>query len=346
MSTRYLERVSEEIGEALASKDGWHVVVFRSTMVPGTCENILVPILEQASGKRVGIDFGVCVNPEFLREGTSVWDFENPPKIVVGESDERSGSVVMSLYDGLDGPRFRVPIAVAEMTKYVDNSFHALKVTFGNEIGTLCATLGLDSHAVMDIFLTDTKLNISAAYLRPGFAFGGSCLPKDVRALTHTARKHDLELPVLANVLVSNEMQIRRVVDNILALGRRKVGIFGLAFKSGTDDLRESPMVELAERLIGKGYDVRIYDANVALSKLLGANRAYLEERLPHIGQLLTGEVEAVLEHGEVFIAGTKDPAVVAAIDSLGEDQIVIDLVRLPGAEERRLKPGYIGIGW
>ena len=346
LSTRYLESVSEEIGEALASKDGWHVVVFRSTMVPGTCQNILVPILEQASGKRVGIDFGVCVNPEFLREGTSVWDFENPPKTVVGESDERSGSAVMSLYDGLNGPRFRVPIAVAEMTKYVDNSFHALKVTFGNEIGALCATLGLDSHEVMDIFLTDTKLNISAAYLRPGFAFGGSCLPKDVRALTHTARKHDLELPVLANVLVSNEMQIRRVVDNILALGRRKIGIFGLAFKSGTDDLRESPMVELAERLIGKGYDVRIYDANVALSKLLGANRAYLEERLPHIGQLLTDEVEAVLEHGEVFIAGTKDPAVVTAIDSLREDRIVIDLVRLPGAEERRLKPGYIGIGW
>ena len=220
LSTRYLESVSEEIGEALASKDGWHVVVFRSTMVPGTCENILVPILERASGKRAGIDFGVCVNPEFLREGTSVWDFENPPKTVVGESDERSGSAVMSLYDGLNGPRFRVPIAVAEMTKYVDNSFHALKVTFGNEIGTLCATLGLDSHAVMDIFLTDTKLNISAAYLRPGFAFGGSCLPKDVRALTHTARQHDLELPVLANVLVSNEMQIRRVVDNILAIGQ------------------------------------------------------------------------------------------------------------------------------
>jgi GDP-mannose 6-dehydrogenase len=346
LSTRYLESVSEEIGQALASKDGWHVVVFRSTMVPGTCENLLVPILEQASGKRVGIDFGVCVNPEFLREGTSVWDFENPPKTVVGESDARSGSAVMSLYDGLNGPRFRVPIAVAEMTKYVDNSFHALKVTFGNEIGTLCATLGLDSHQVMDIFLTDTKLNISAAYLRPGFAFGGSCLPKDVRALTHTARSHDLELPVLANIMVSNEMQIRRVVDNILAVGKRKIGIFGLAFKSGTDDLRESPMVEVAERLIGKGYDVRIYDANVELSRLLGGNRAYLEERLPHIRQLLTGEIETVLDHGEVFIAGTKDPAVVNAIDSLREDRIIIDLVRLPQAEERRLKPNYIGIGW
>src|SRR6476620_1345745 len=346
LSTRYLETVSEEIGEALAGKDGWHVVVFRSTMVPGTCEKVLIPVLERASGKRAGVDFGVCVNPEFLREGTSVWDFENPPKTVVGESDGRSGSAVMSLYDGLNGPRFRVPIAVAEMTKYVDNSFHALKVTFGNEIGTLCATLGLDSHEVMDIFLTDTKLNISGAYLRPGFAFGGSCLPKDVRALLHTARKHDLELPVLANVLVSNEMQVRRAVDNILELGRRRIAIFGLAFKSGTDDLRESPMVELAERLIGKGCDVMIHDTNVALSKLLGANRSYLEERLPHIGRWLTDDIESLLEHGEVFIVGTKDPIVVAAIDSLGEDRIVLDLVRLPGAEERRLKPGYIGIGW
>ena len=261
-------------------------------------------MLEQASGKRAGVDFGVCVNPEFLREGTSVWDFENPPKTVVGESDERSGSAVMSLYDGLDGPRFRVPIAVAEMTKYVDNSFHALKVTFGNEIGTLCATLGLDSHEVMDIFLTDTKLNISAAYLRPGFAFGGSCLPKDVRALIHTARKHDLELPVLANVLVSNEMQVRRAVDNILE-GRRKIVIFGLAFKSGTDDLRESPMVELAERLIGKGFDVLIHDTNVELSRLVGANRSYIGKQLPHIGRMLIDDIWAVVEHSEIMVIGT-----------------------------------------
>ncbi len=224
LSTLYLESVSKEIGEALAVKDGWHIVVLRSTMVPGTCENLIIPILEKVSGKKAGVDFGVCVNPEFLREGTSVRDFENPPKIVVGESDEYSGSVVMGLYDGLDAPRFRVPIAVAEMTKYVDNGFHALKVTFGNEIGTLCAALGLDSHAVMDIFLADTKLKITGAYLRPGFAFGGSCLPKDVRALTHTARQHDVELPVLANVLVSNEMQIRRVVDKILDLASGRSG--------------------------------------------------------------------------------------------------------------------------
>lgn len=346
LSTTYLERVSAEIGAALASKQGWHVVAYRSTMVPGTCRGVLIPILERASGKTAGVDFGVCVNPEFLREGSSVRDFENPPKTVVGESDERSGSALMSLYDGLPGPRFRVPLSVAEMTKYVDNSFHALKVSFGNEIGALCSELGLDSHAVMDIFLADTKLNISPAYLRPGFAFGGSCLPKDVRALNHTARQHDLELPVLQNVLASNEAQLRRAVDLVIALGRRRVGIFGLSFKSGTDDLRESPMVEFAERLIGKGYDVRIYDANVALSRLMGANRAFIEERLPHIGELLTDDIATVVDHGEIYIAGTAEPEVVAAIDGIGTDRTVIDVVRLPGAAQRRLRPGYIGIGW
>jgi GDP-mannose 6-dehydrogenase len=346
LSSLYLERASEEIGAALARKDTWHVVVFRSTMVPGTCENVLIPALERASGKRVGVDFGVCVNPEFLREGTSVWDFEHPPKTVVGESDERSGAQVMSLYDGLGGPRFRVPIAVAEMTKYVDNCFHALKVVFGNEIGALCATLGLDSHSVMDIFLADTKLNISPAYLRPGFAFGGSCLPKDVRALTHVARQNDLDLPVLTSVLASNETQMRRAVDLVVSVGRRKVSIFGLSFKSGTDDLRESPMVELAERLIGKGYDVRIYDAHVALSRLVGANRAYIHEHLPHIGELLTDDIAAVVEHGEVFIIGTTEPSVVEAVQEIGPEGMIIDLVRLPNAADRRSRPGYVGIGW
>nr|WP_169589117.1 nucleotide sugar dehydrogenase [Antrihabitans stalactiti] len=346
LSTVYLERASEEIGTALANKDGWHVVVYRSTMVPGTCESILIPALERTSGKRAGADFGVCVNPEFLREGTSVKDFWEPPKTVVGESDARSGEMVMSLYEGLSGPRFQVPISVAEMTKYVDNSYHALKVTFGNEVGALCAKLGLDSHAVMDIFLADTKLNVSAAYLRPGFAFGGSCLPKDVRALNHTARQNDLEIPVLANVLASNEAQIRRTVDMIISLGRRRVGMFGLSFKAGTDDLRESPMVELAERLIGKGYDVRIYDANVALSRLMGANRAYIEEHLPHIGELLSGDIEDVLAHGETFVVGSKDKLVIEAVDRIGEDRPIVDLVRLPGAEERRLHENYQGIGW
>ena len=346
LATRYLERATDEIGAALATKDSFHVVVYRSTMVPGTCEEILIPRLERASGKRVGVDFGVCVNPEFLREGSSVRDFLNPPKTVVGESDERSGKLVTSLYDGLGGPRFRVPIPVAEMVKYVDNSFHALKVGFGNEIGAICASLGLDSHAVMDIFLADTKLNLSAAYLRPGFAFGGSCLPKDVRALMHTARIHDVEVPVLANVLVSNEMHLRRAVDQVIALGKRRIGIFGLSFKPGTDDLRESPMVELAERLIGKGYDVKICDANVALSRLLGANRDFIEELLPHIGEVLTDDVDAVLDHAEVLIAGSREPAVVAAVNRAGAQHTVVDLVRLPGAEERRRREGYVGLGW
>jgi GDP-mannose 6-dehydrogenase len=346
LSTEYLERASEQIGAALATKDTWHVVVYRSTMIPGTCENLLIPLLEKASGKTVGVDFGVCLNPEFLREGTSVRDFLDPPKTVVGESDERSGALVTSLYDGLPGPRFRVPIAVAEMTKYVDNSFHALKVTFANEIGAVCAAVGLDAHAVMDVFLADTKLNISPAYLRPGFAFGGSCLPKDVRALTHTARRHDVDMPVLSNVLVSNETHLRRAVELITSRGRRKVGIFGLSFKTGTDDLRESPLVELAERLVGKGYDLRIYDPDVALSRLVGANRAYLAERLPHISELLTDDLDAVLTHAETCVVGSGEPRVVAAVAALRPDQFLVDLVRLPDAAQRRGDPAYAGIAW
>ncbi len=346
LQTRYLESVAKEIGAALADKDGWHVVVFRSTMVPNTCERLLIPLLEQESGKRAGTDFGVCVNPEFLREGTSVSDFDSPPKTVVGESDPRSGAEVMDLYADLGGPKFQVPIAVAEMTKYVDNSFHALKVTFGNEIGALCSGLGLDSHAVMDIFLADTKLNISPAYLRPGFAFGGSCLPKDVRALSHMARQNDLELPMLTNVLNSNEAQLRRAVDMVIALGHRKVTILGLAFKTGTDDLRESPLVELAERLIGKGYDVRIFDQNVGLSRLIGANREYLEQHLPHVGQLITDDVDVAMAHGDVLIVGSKHPAIIDAVAADQSTRTVIDLVRLPDAETRRLSANYLGIGW
>lgn len=346
LSTRYLEEVTSEIGAALKEKDRWHVVVFRSTMVPGTCEELLIPLLERASGKSAGIDFGVCVNPEFLREGTSVRDFLDPPKTVVGGSDPRSRETVIGLYEGLPGPRFQVPIRVAEMTKYVDNSFHALKIGFANEVGALCAALDLDSHAVMDIFVADTKLNISPAYLRPGFAFGGSCLPKDLRALTHTARRNDVDIPLLANLLVSNEVHLRRALDLVIASGRRKVGIFGLSFKAGTDDLRESPMVELVERLIGKGFDVKIHDANVVLSRLIGANRTYIDERLPHIGEVLIDDVDAVLEHGEVLIVGSRSPEVIDAISRLGSESLIIDLVRLPNAAQLRGKPNYQGIGW
>jgi GDP-mannose 6-dehydrogenase len=345
LSTEYLERVAEEIGAALAAKDSRHTVVFRSTMLPGTCEKLLIPLLEKSSDKVAGADFGVVVNPEFLREGTSVRDYYDPPKTVIGQLDEASGDPVAELYKDLPGPVFRVPIAVAEMTKYVDNCFHGLKVGFGNEIGAICHALGLDSHKVMDIFLADTKLNISPAYLRPGFAFGGSCLPKDLRGLVHAARRADVSVPILEHVLPSNVEHLRRAFELVVATGKRKIGLLGLSFKPGTDDLRESPIVELAEQLLGKGYDVRIYDANVTLSRLIGANRDYIDARVPHLSQLLGDDIDAVKDHAEVLIVGNKDEAVLAAVKDPG-DRIVIDLVRLPDAEQRRGKPGYVGLGW
>jgi GDP-mannose 6-dehydrogenase len=345
LSTAHLERVAEQIGRALAPLSHRHTVVFRSTMLPGTCLDLLVPILERTSGRRAGKGFGVAVNPEFLREGSSVRDFFDPPKTVIGELDRDSGDVVAALYDGLPGEVFRVPIPVAEMTKYIDNAFHGLKIGFANEIGAICRALGLDSHQVMDLFLADRKLNVSQAYLRPGFAFGGSCLPKDLRGLVYAARRADVSAPIIEHVLVSNEEHLRRAVDLVIESGHRRIGLFGLAFKQGTDDLRESPLVELAERLLGKGYDLRIYDANVSLSRLMGANREYIESRLPHIGDLMAESAQEVLAHAEVCVVGSRAPEVLTAIEGAGE-RAIIDLVRLPDAEARRADPGYVGLGW
>jgi len=345
LSTAYLERAAEQIGQALAGHSHRHTVVFRSTMLPGTCLGLLVPILEKASGKTAGRDFGVAVNPEFLREGTSVRDFFEPPKTVIGEFDTASGDVVAALYEGLPGEVFRVPIPVAEMTKYADNAFHGLKIGFANEIGAICRGLDLDSYQVMDIFLADRKLNISPAYLRPGFAFGGSCLPKDLRGLVYAARRADVSAPILEHVLPSNEEHLRRAFELVAATGSRRIGMFGLSFKPGTDDLRESPLVELAERLVGKGYRLRIYDANVQLSRLMGANREYIDNRLPHLGELLSSSVDDVLAHAQVCVVGCKDPAVLDALDRAG-DRTIIDLVRLPDAQSRRANPGYVGLGW
>ncbi|MEU9386875.1 nucleotide sugar dehydrogenase, partial [Streptomyces sp. NPDC048279] len=322
-----------------------HTVVFRSTMLPGTCLNLLVPILEKNTGGTAGVDFGVAVNPEFLREGTSVRDFLDPPKTVVGEFDPASGDAVLALYDGLPGEVFRVPVPTAEAIKYADNAFHGLKIGFANELGAVCQALGVDSHQVMDVFLADRKLNISPAYLRPGFAFGGSCLPKDLRSLVHAAQRADVSVPILAHVLISNSDHLQRAVDLVERTGKRRVGLFGLSFKPGTDDLRESPLVELAERLFGKGYDIKIYDANVSLSRLLGANREYIESRLPHLAQLLADSVDEVLEHAEVCLVGTRDPAVLSALPH-GEGPVIVDLIRLPDAETRRTEPGYVGLAW
>ena len=345
LSTAYLERVAEQIGAVLADLDRWHTVVFRSTMLPGTCVELLIPILEKESGKTAGVGFGVAVNPEFLREGSSVRDFLDPPKTVIGELDPTSADQVAAMYEGLPGEVFRVPIAVAEMTKYADNSFHGLKIAFANELGAICRALGVDSHKMMDVFHADRKLNISAAYLRPGFAFGGSCLPKDLRGLVYAARRADVSVPLLSHVLPSNEEHLRRALELVTASGRRKIGLFGLSFKPGTDDLRESPLVEIAERLLGKGYDLRIHDANVALSRLMGANREFIEGRLPHLGNLLSNSVDEVFAHAEVCVVGCKDPAVLDALAGPGE-RLVVDLVRLPDAEARRATVGYQGLGW
>ncbi|WP_329124833.1 nucleotide sugar dehydrogenase [Streptomyces sp. NBC_01465] len=348
LCTTYLERVTEEIGAALAERGGRHTVVFRSTMLPGTCLDLLVPILEKSLGGSAGAgwgDVGVAVNPEFLREGTSVKDFFDPPKTVIGELDPASGDAVTALYDGLPGEVFRVPVPTAEAIKYADNAFHGLKIGFANELGAVCHALGVDSHQVMDVFLADRKLNVSPAYLRPGFAFGGSCLPKDLRSLVFAAQRADVSVPILSHVLASNSDHLQRAVDLVERTGKRRVGLFGLSFKPGTDDLRESPLVELAERLFGKGYDLRIYDANVSLSRLLGANREYIENRLPHLAQLLADSVEEVLEHAEVCLVGTRDPEVVAALPH-GEGPLIVDLVRLPDAEARRTEQGYTGLVW
>jgi GDP-mannose 6-dehydrogenase len=343
--TGYLEQVSEEIGAALAGRTSRYTVVMRSTMLPTTCEEIVLPRLEAASGMCAGEDFGLAVNPEFLREGSSVRDFFEPPKTVIGQIDEASGDAVAELYEGLPAPVYRVPLGVAEMIKYADNSFHALKAGFANEIGAVCKALGLDSHDVMHILTSDTKLNISSAYLRPGFAFGGSCLPKDLRALTHRARRADVPVPILESILPSNEGQIDRVFRTIEATGKRRIGLFGLAFKAGTDDLRESPMVALAERLLGRGFELMIHDPQVAVSRLLGANRAYVDQRIPHLSRLMASSADAVVNHAEVCVVGAVDAEAIAALGRV-DGRIIVDLVRFPGSADYEGDPGYIGVGW
>ena len=346
LTTTYLEQVAEEIGTALREREGGrYTVVIRSTMLPTTCDTVIRPRLEAASGLSAGEGFGLAVNPEFLREGSSVKDFFDPPKTVIGQVDDASGDAVAALYDGLPGPVYRVPLRVAEMTKYVDNGFHALKVGFANEIGAVCKALGLDSHIVMDIFTSDTKLNISPAYLKPGFAFGGSCLPKDLRAITHRARRADTPVPILESILPSNEHQIDRVFRAIEETGKRRVGLFGLSFKAGTDDLRESPMVALAERLLGRGFELMIYDRNVAVSRLLGANRAYVDSRIPHLSKLMASSADAVVNHAEVCVVGAADPDAIAALGRV-DDRVVVDLVRFPGSEAYEGRSNYIGVGW
>jgi GDP-mannose 6-dehydrogenase len=306
--------------------------------------SIVIPMLEQASGRRLHDRLLVCNNPEFLRQGTAVYDFFNPSRTVIGGSDESALDLAAALYEDIKAPLIRASLEVAEMVKYTDNCWHAVKVAFGNEIGNICKAVGIDSHQVMDIFFQDTKLNISPLYLKPGFAFGGSCLPKDLRALTFKARSLGLDLPLLNSVLPSNRIQIERAIETILSMGKRPVSILGFTFKEGTDDLRESPHVEIIERLIGKGYDLRLYDHNVQLASLTGANRAYILGSIPHIASLMVTSIDDALQHGQIVVVGNRAADYVEILPKLRPEQVLIDFVRLPGADA--LGEHYDGINW
>jgi len=345
LELNYLERVSEEIGAVLAGRSDYHVVVVRSTVLPGTTHSVVIPALEKTSGKKYGEGFGVSVNPEFLREGTALKDFRKPPLTLVGHNHAADASGTIALYQAIDAPLVSTSIRVAEMMKYTSNTWHALKVCFANEIGNLCKRLDVDSHEVMDIFCRDEKLNLSPYYLKPGFAFGGSCLPKDVRALQYRAKEMDVELPVISQILTSNKLQVQQAFDQILETGKKKVGLLGFSFKAGTDDLRESPIVILAEQLLGKGLSLRIYDKNVSLAKLVGANKEYIEKQIPHLSSLLCETVDEVVENAEVIVVGNQSPEFVEALTKTRQDQIVIDLVRVP-IYGSLLQSDYRGICW
>ena len=333
LESQHLERVIEQIGNALAGQAAYHVVAVRSTLLPGVLATILIPLLERASGRRVGVDLGVCVNPEFLREGSAIADFQKPPFTIIGESDRRAGDTLAGLYAHLNVPVHRVRPDEASMVKYASNAYHALKVAFANEIGAMSHRLGVDGRAVMQIFCQDRDLNISHRYLRPGFGFGGSCLPKDVRALNYVAKDVDLATPLLNSLLSSNAAHIQRVVDWVLDSGKRQVALLGLSFKDGSDDLRESPFVTLAESLIGKGLTLRVADPDVSLGRLVGRNRAYIDDRLPHLAQLMSDDWEGLVRGAEVVIVAKRfvEPARLGS--QLRADQLIVDLVGLDELE-------------
>jgi GDP-mannose 6-dehydrogenase len=342
----HIEKVAREIGSALRDKKSHHVVVLRSTLLPGTTESVVIPILESASGRRAGSDFTVCYNPEFMREGSAVADFFQPPYTILGAQDPEYLAPLRELYKDLPGTVFETTITVAEMAKYVSNAFHAVKVGFANEVGTLCKHLGVDTQTVTRIFTSDSKLNISSAYLSPGFAFGGSCLPKDLRALAYKAKELDLSLPLLESILPSNAEHVERTVDVILRSNKRKISVLGLSFKAGTDDLRESPQVQLIKRLLGEGCQLRIWDKDVSLGRLAGSNRQYIEEVIPHIGSLLFTDLEEVVRSGDIVIIGTKSVVKAELAKLLRAGQLVVDLVNLDRSQRPESPATYQGICW
>ena len=337
--------VARQLGRALRTKAAPHVLVFRSTLVPGTVEDVLRPILEQELGKRAGEGFHICVQPEFLREGTSISDYDKPPFTVVGANHEFPVARLRALFGQLPCEFHVASIRAAEMVKYCCNNFHAIKITFANETARLCQALGVDPFQVMDLVCKDRQLNISPAYLKPGFAFGGSCLPKDLRATMYLAKRHDVELPMHGGVLASNRVHIDYAIAKVLASGKRRIGMLGLSFKTGTDDLRESPLVLMAEQFIGKGLSLLVYDPEVHLSQLLGANRRFIEQHLPHIGSLLRSNIEAVINHSDVLVVGLNECRVFDALKRhVREEQMVLDLVNVP--ERETLAAAVEGLCW
>jgi GDP-mannose 6-dehydrogenase len=342
----HIENVAREIGAAIGKKKSPHVFVLRSTVLPGTTENVALPILEKESGKKCGRDFTVCYNPEFMREGSAVADFLNPPYTILGASDLNHLAPLRELYQNVPATLYETTIATAEMVKYWSNCYHAVKVGFANEMGTMCKYLGVDAQTVAKIFTSDTKLNISPAYLSPGFAFGGSCLPKDLRAITYKAKELDLKLPLLESLMPSNAEHVDRAIDMVLTTGKKKIAQLGLSFKAGTDDLRESPQVQLIKRLMGEGLEVRIWDEDVSLGRLAGSNRQYIEEVIPHIGSVLSADLEAVLRGAEVVILGNKSASKDQLAKLLRPEQIIIDLVHLDKARRPEGAPKYQGICW
>jgi len=340
----YIKRSSEQIGEAIARKTSRHTVVMRSTMLPGTIANVVKPALESSSKKKDGDGFDVCINPEFLREGTSIQDFYGPPFTLIGTDSVHAESTLRELCSSIDAPVFVTNVKAAEMVKYASNCFHGLKVSFANEIGNICKEMGIDGHQVMDVFCKDTKLNLSPYYLKPGFAFGGSCLPKDLRALQYKAKELDLCVPVLDSVLESNFHQIERAIKMILETGKKRIGILGFAFKAGTDDLRESPLVTVIERLIGKGYCVKVYDREVSIAKLVGANKEFIEREIPHIAALMASDIDEVLDASEVVVMGNHSTEFAHVEGRISDNTKIIDLVRVFG--DRRSDDNYRGICW
>jgi GDP-mannose 6-dehydrogenase len=340
-----LRRIAQQIGGALRHKRDGHVVVFRSTVVPGTVEEALRPLLERESGKQAGSGFHLCFQPEFLREGSSIRDYDHPPFTIVGSASAEGADALRALFGHLPCQFVVTSVRAAETVKYCCNNFHALKITFANETARLCEALGVDAFEVMDLVCRDTQLNVSPAYLRPGFAFGGSCLPKDLRATLYLAKTRDVELPMLSALLASNRVHLEHALQKVLDTQCRRVGLLGLAFKAGTDDLRESPLVLLAEQLIGKGLSVLVYDPNVHLSNLLGSNRAFIDRHLPHIGRLIRSELAEVVSHSDVIVAAISDDATVDALTTLlRPNQLLLDVVGIRARE--RLNCRHAGLCW